>query len=36
MDFSYIPQSGEFGNESWLDDSWAVTGATNILDYDIC
>ena len=28
--FHTIPQSGEFGNESWLDDSWAVTGATNI------
>ena len=28
--FHTIPQSGEFGNETWLDDSWAVTGATNI------
>ena len=28
--FHTIPQSGEFGNETWLDDSWAVTGATNV------
>ena len=28
--FRTIPQSGEFGNETWLDDSWAVTGATNV------
>ncbi|MCH7670533.1 MAG: pyrroloquinoline quinone-dependent dehydrogenase [Proteobacteria bacterium] len=28
--FHTIPQQGEFGNESWEDDSWRVTGATNV------
>ena len=28
--FHTIPQLGEFGNDTWLDDSWEVTGATNI------
>ena len=28
--FHTIPQLGEFGNGTWLDDSWQVTGATNI------
>ncbi|MEE3290502.1 MAG: pyrroloquinoline quinone-dependent dehydrogenase [Pseudomonadota bacterium] len=28
--FHTIPQPGEFGNDTWLDDSWEVTGATNI------
>ncbi|MFL2855173.1 MAG: pyrroloquinoline quinone-dependent dehydrogenase [Pseudohongiellaceae bacterium] len=28
--FHTIPQPGEFGNETWMDDSWEVTGATNI------
>ena len=28
--FHTIPQKGEFGNDTWEDDSWKVTGATNI------
>jgi len=28
--FHTIPQAGEFGNDTWEDDSWKVTGATNI------
>jgi quinoprotein glucose dehydrogenase len=28
--FHTIPQQGEFGNESWENDSWKVTGATNV------
>jgi quinoprotein glucose dehydrogenase len=28
--FHTIPQEGEFGNDTWEDDSWTVTGATNI------
>ena len=28
--FHTIPQKGEFGNDSWEDDSWKMTGATNI------
>ena len=28
--FHTIPQPGELGNDTWLDDSWEVTGATNI------
>ena len=28
--FHTIPQEGEFGNDTWEDDSWKVTGATNI------
>ncbi len=28
--FHTIPRAGEFGNDSWEDDSWQVTGATNI------
>src|ERR671923_69431 len=28
--FHTIPRPGEFGNESWLDDSWAYTGNTGV------
>ncbi len=28
--FHTIPQEGEFGTDTWEDDSWKVTGATNI------
>ena len=28
--FHTIPQQGEVGNDTWEDDSWQVTGATNI------
>lgn len=27
--FHTIPQEGEFGNETWLNDSWKYTGNTN-------
>ena len=27
--FHTIPQEGEFGNETWLNDSWKYTGSTN-------
>jgi quinoprotein glucose dehydrogenase len=27
--FHTIPQEGEFGNETWLEDSWKYTGAAN-------
>lgn len=27
--FNLIPQAGEFGNETWEDGSWQVTGHTN-------
>ncbi len=28
--FHTIPQPGEFGNETWLNDSWKYTGNTNV------
>ena len=28
--FHTIPQPGEFGNDTWLKDSWAYTGHTNV------
>ncbi len=28
--FHTIPQPGEFGNETWKNDSWAFTGHTNV------
>jgi glucose dehydrogenase len=28
--FHTIPQPGEFGNATWKNDSWAVTGHTNV------
>ncbi len=28
--FHTIPQEGEFGNETWLNDSWKYTGSTNV------
>ena len=28
--FHSIPQKGEFGNETWDDDSWTYTGNTNV------
>jgi quinoprotein glucose dehydrogenase len=28
--FHTIPQAGEFGNETWGNDSWKVTGHTNV------
>jgi quinoprotein glucose dehydrogenase len=28
--FNSIPQSGEFGNETWLNHSWKYTGNTNV------
>ncbi len=31
--FNTIPQEGEFGNETWENDSWRVTGNTNVWTY---
>lgn len=28
--FNPIPRPGEFGNDTWLDDSWAVNGNTGV------
>jgi quinoprotein glucose dehydrogenase len=28
--FKTVPEPGEFGNETWRDDSWKVTGHTNV------
>jgi len=28
--FHTIPQAGEFGNETWLNDSWKYTGSCNV------
>ena len=28
--FQTIPQEGEYGNETWLDESWKTTGSTNV------
>jgi len=28
--FHTIPQAGEFGNDTWKDDSWKFTGHTNV------
>lgn len=28
--FHTVPQAGEFGNETWGDDSWKYTGNTNV------
>ena len=28
--FHTIPQAGEFGNETWKNDSWKTTGNTNV------
>jgi quinoprotein glucose dehydrogenase len=28
--FNTIPRPGEFGNDTWLDESWAVTGNTGV------
>lgn len=28
--FRTIPQKGEFGNDTWLNDSWKYTGNTNV------
>ncbi len=28
--FQSIPQEGEFGNETWENDSWETTGSTNV------
>ncbi len=28
--FNTIPQRGEFGNETWEDESWSYTGSTNV------
>ena len=28
--FHTIPQEGEYGNETWEDDSWSYTGSTNV------
>jgi quinoprotein glucose dehydrogenase len=38
--FHTIPQPGELGNETWEDDSWSFTGATNVwgpftVDHDL-
>ena len=29
-DWHSVPQAGEFGNETWLNDSWKYTGSTNV------
>lgn len=31
--FNTIPQEGEFGNDTWENDSWRVTGNTNVWTY---
>ena len=31
--FHTIPQEGEFGNETWEDDSWSYTGAANAWNF---
>ena len=31
--FNTIPQAGEFGNETWENDSWRVAGNTNVWTY---
>ena len=31
--FNTIPQEGEYGNETWENDSWQVTGNTNVWTY---
>ncbi len=31
--FNTIPQEGEYGNETWENDSWRVTGNTNVWTY---
>ncbi len=28
--FHTIPQAGEYGNDTWQDDSWKITGHTNV------
>lgn len=28
--FKTVPEAGEFGNETWQDDSWRYTGHTNV------
>ncbi len=28
--FNTIPQRGEYGNDTWEDDSWSFTGSTNV------
>jgi quinoprotein glucose dehydrogenase len=28
--FKTVPEPGEFGNDTWRDDSWKVTGHTNV------
>ena len=28
--FKTVPEAGEFGNDTWKDDSWKVTGHTNV------
>ena len=28
--FNTIPQQGEYGNETWEDESWSYTGSTNV------
>ncbi len=28
--FQTIPQEGEYGNDTWLDESWKTTGSTNV------
>ena len=31
--FNTIPQEGEYSNETWENDSWRVTGNTNVWTY---
>ena len=31
--FNTIPQEGEYGNETWENDSWRVTRNTNVWTY---
>jgi quinoprotein glucose dehydrogenase len=28
--FHTVPQAGEFGNDTWSDDAWKITGHTNV------
>ncbi len=34
--FHTIPRPGEFGNDTWLNDSWSYTGNTGSLGADHC
>ena len=33
--FHTIPRPGEFGNDTWLNDSWSYTGNTGVVGADL-